>query len=105
MKAGTLRHILEIQVKTSTVNTLGERIDDYTTEVKRRGALVPLQGRELFQNRQIIADVTHKGTIRYYPLTPTHRVKIGARIFNVESVMHDDGRRIQTDFLAKESSS
>lgn len=66
------------------------------------GQLEPLQGRELQIAQQTRADVTHRGVIRWMgDLNPKWIVRDEGGIeYQIASVTHGDGRRIETRFDA-----
>ena len=103
MRAGRLRHHIEFQVVTETPDGVGYLVPAWGLFAEADAAVEPLQGQELFSERQIHADVTHGIRARYLPgLTPRHRIKFGERIFDILSIRDVDERNIEIDILAKE---
>ncbi len=102
MRAGRLRHRLEIQTVTETLNTYGEPTKTWATDATRWGAIEPLTGRERFQANQVQAETTHTVRMRYYALSAKQRIKHGSRYFYIENVINTDERNIETIAMVKE---
>jgi SPP1 family predicted phage head-tail adaptor len=100
MRAGDLRHWLEIQVNTLTVSESGDRTDSWTTFANCWGSVATSGGREFYAARQVIADLSHNITIRYVPgVRPDMRVKFTdpknadtPRYFNIRAMVNPDER-------------
>jgi len=91
---GPLRQRITIQTPSTAANEFGELILTYTSGNTRWGSIEPLNGRELWQAKQVSPDVTHKVTLRYdSTITPRCRLLFGSRTFNVESVITVDERK------------
>lgn len=89
LRFGTLRHRIEIFTPPTgaTKNAYGEWSDDYTSVGTRWGSVETLSGAEVIQAAQQQATASHKVMLRYFDgLTPRHRLKFGARIFNIERI-------------------
>jgi SPP1 family predicted phage head-tail adaptor len=104
MRAGDLRHRLEIQTATETLDTFGEPITTWATTVTRWGSVNPVIGRERFQANQITPETTHTIKLRYYALSAKQRIKWGTRIFNIENLYHTEEIKRDTIVMAKEDS-
>lgn len=95
MRAGHLRHLIEIQkpVETRTddggVTTDWKTIDNVWAEVK------PIKSDESVTADRKIATMTHAIRIRYYPRTITneHRILFGSRVFSIEGPPVDEYER------------
>lgn len=94
---GLMRVRAEVQARTIAQDSFGAAVPTWTTLATRWARVEPLSGREQWQAQQVRPDVTHRVTLRYYSgLTPTHRLKAGDRVFNVESVLDlDTLKRVQ----------
>lgn len=81
MKAGPLRHRLEIQAATETRDAAGTPIKDWKTTQSVSASISPLKGQKLFQAQQISprasAEVTIRGQI---PVTTRHRFRFLQRV-------------------------
>lgn len=100
MRAGKLQHPVVFQSPPAARNEYGEEeqdTDDWTVFARRRVAIIPLTGRELWNAQQSQPDVTHRVEMRYLEgLTTKKRMKYGTRIFNILSVLNleEDGREM-----------
>jgi SPP1 family predicted phage head-tail adaptor len=105
-RVGPVRHRGEIQQATATVNSFGEHVvteASWSTVATRWVELRPIKGREFFDSARVNADVTHILRLRYFSgLTPKHRLKIGARKFNIFSVHNPDGRKVWHELECRE---
>ena len=67
-KAGQLRHRVDLQKLTTTRDaTYNTNTSTWNTVAVLRAAVVPVNGREFFEAKQVAADVSHKVQLRYYP--------------------------------------
>ena len=91
MRAGRLRHPIDIQAATETRNAHGDVVPEWATIVRRRAAIVPLVGRELMEAKQINSRTTHRLLMRYWAdLTPSHRIVHKDRNLNIISIRNLD---------------
>ena len=94
MRAGKLRHPVTIQEVTVT-NANGEvsRAWATITHGSVRAAIMPQNGREYYQAKQVHADMTHLVRIRYLAgVTPEMRVRFGTRNLNIIDVVNIEER-------------
>lgn len=99
MHAGQLRHRVAIQRATETKNGLGEPVHTWATQVTRWMRVEPMQGKELFEARQVNPKMSHKVTMRYdgtTSVTPDDRLLWGSRVFNIVDVQNVEERDIMT---------
>lgn len=76
MRAGTLRHLLQIQTPVDVRDDIGGVRQDWSTVATVWGGIEPLRGRELEAARQIEARITHTVTLRYHAaVEPTARLR------------------------------
>lgn len=98
-----MRERIEVQSRTTTQNAYGEPVATWSTLATVWARVEPLSGRELWQAAQVRPDVSHKVTMRHYPgLSPKHRLKLGSRIFNIDSVLNIEERERLHQVLCKE---
>ena len=103
MRAGTLRHYVEIQVASTAQNATGEPSVTWATSSYAYAAIMPLRGREYLTASQERSAVTHRIRIRHLSgLNPKKRIKFGSRYFNIGSVINVDERNIYQDIMASE---
>ena len=107
MRAGTLRHLVTIEQRSTTPDTYGEPAQTWTTlQANQPASIEPLSGRELVNAQAIQADVTHRLRMRYVAGVHTkHRIVFGARIFDIKAVRDVDERGIELEMLCTEGAS
>lgn len=96
MSAGPLRHVIEIQERTRTVDTGGGAELVWTTLVsgRRRASIVPTTSAEDFVGGQLEERATHKITTRWFPgVASGHRVLFGSRTFDILGAVNPKERR------------
>lgn len=93
MRAGQLRNRISIEARAIAQDSFGDGKPSWTLVATVWGSLSPMSGQENWQANQVRPDVTHTIRIRHYAdLTPRHRLRIGTRIFGVESILDTDNR-------------
>ena len=104
MKAGKLRHRVELQTKVETRDARGGVVEDWSTENTRWADVEPLRMNERFEAQQLDSRLTHRITLRYYAtLNTQYRIRMdGTRIFHIHSVRHPRERSIMTEVLCME---
>jgi len=104
MRAGLLRHRIEIQTRAPDVDALGQPIDDWQTAATVWASVEDLRGREFFEARQAnVSEVTARVVIRHRPdVAPAQRLVHGARRFNVIGILDPDGRRRRLELMCEE---
>lgn len=103
MRAGRLRHRLQIQSATKTRTDTGGFTETWTTDATVWGAVEPFRGREYWNNQQMQGEATHRIVLRHRgSVTPANRILFGARVFNVIEALNPDERRISLELMAKE---
>ena len=89
MRAGLLRHRIELQQKAETRDPTGGTTRTWTTQRTVWAQILPLRGQERFEAQQVEGRTTMKIRIRYYsPIDATWRAKKGNRIFNINAVLN-----------------
>lgn len=103
MKIGTLRHRIQIQIKTISEDSLKQQTESWTDVATVWARIEPLSGREYFQARQETAEVSVKVTMRYRnDISPSMRLRFEDRIFEVLSVINPEERCILLLLMCKE---
>lgn len=113
MRAGHLKHRVEVQERRGKTTSVGAADGDYVTVESRWAAIEPIQGREVFLAAQTQSRVTHRVRMRFFPgLTSRHRLVENdarqttagskARIFNIVSVVNTDERDREHELLCVE---
>lgn len=104
MRAGTLRHVVEVQTKTITQNTIGEGIETWATSYTRRCSVEQLSGNEAMVAAQVTAGATHKVTMRHDKgLTTANRLKFKGRYFDINAINNVDEMNHEMILICKES--
>lgn len=103
MRAGKLRHRLDVQVPAEGRGTTGGVTTSWSTEATVSASIEPLSGREQITALQVQSRITHRITLRHYPgLTSHHRLKEGTRTFHIVSATNADERNRMTVVMAEE---
>lgn len=102
---GELTHRLDIQAQDPpTRGTDGGITDNWFTVNTRWGKIQPMRADEQIRADRPEAIATHRITLRFYAgLTPRHRLKSGARVFSILSVVNVDEASEWTMIEAKET--
>jgi SPP1 family predicted phage head-tail adaptor len=104
VKAGSLRHLVEIQNPLERQTEYGETETTWHRVATCDASITPLSAREFFAAQQVQADVSHRIVVRYVPcISPRMRVVFGCRVFHIESVLNTDERDVTLELLCKES--
>jgi SPP1 family predicted phage head-tail adaptor len=103
MRAGRLRHQITIQQSTPAQNAKGEPIDSWGTFATVWASIEPIGGGERFAADQVIADATHRVTIRYTAgVEPKMRVLFGSRVFDIREVRNLEERNRTMELTCRE---
>lgn len=110
MRSGDMRQRVQIQSFTgeaqdTTGDTTPSWLDDtkWTTLATRWACVEGLQGREWFEARQEVAEVTHRIRMRYLAsVTPRMRIVWGSKTLQIKSATDPDGRKRQLVIMAQE---
>lgn len=94
MRAGALRHMVEIQVRaTAHEPTYGGQVSTWTTIGRTYAGIRPLSGAEIVAAEALQVKRTHEIELRFFAsLTAAHRIKYGTRIFDIEAPLDDEER-------------
>jgi len=103
MRAGKLRHRVQIQQRNSERDEFGQALDTWITLDIVSANIVGLSGREFLSRSGEAADATHRIEMRAWAgLSPSHRIVFGTRIFDVQYVSDIDQRGIEMHLICKE---
>lgn len=104
MRAGQLRHRVELQSVSEARDSYGAAVLTYTTADTVYSSIEPLDGSESWDAKQIEAGNTHVVTVRgTATVTPRYRVKFGSRYFDIASVVNIDERGFVKRLICKET--
>lgn len=104
MRAGTLRHRIEIQEATPYTNELNEEVPGKLKTIAKRWASIrPLSGREFFEAQRVQSEVSYVIEFRLFLELTSKMILIanGVRL-EIESVLHDRGPLYKTIAMCKE---
>lgn len=103
MRAGALRHLVQIQYPTTTRDANGGVTQTWTLLTTRWAELIALgHGGEGATGDRQRAEATHEMTIRYLSsLSPKHRVVYEGMTFNIVSEINSDLRNKMQKVLLK----
>ena len=104
IRSGELRHLVTIQSSTFSQNTYGETATGkFAPLADVHCKIEPLRGREAFEARQDVSELTHKVTMRYFPtLTAKMQLAHGDRTLRINSVVNVEERNIVHELLCVE---
>lgn len=105
MRAGRLRHMVELQRATVTTDSHGDQVQAWETLAEVHAEVLPISGREMVQASQVMADVNFTIRLRAYPeltLTPKDRIKFGERIFDIRHIVDWGGRGVEWQVFCTE---
>ena len=106
MRAGLLRHVIDIQDATETNDGMGgvtvvwAAIDNGTN---LRASIWPLSASERISNDKIELSITHRIRVRYRSgIKADMKVVFGSREFNIKSIINSEMRNIMLEMLCEE---
>ena len=90
LNAGDLRHSITIQAPSTTGDALGSSGQTWTDILSTRASIQAVTQRELTQDGQTVAQVTHVIKIRYpgsqFQIQSGQRACCGSLVFNIQTV-------------------
>lgn len=100
MRAGRLRHRVDVQAKVVTRDAVGGESISWATIAAVWAEVQPLSGREYVAMRQAQADVAVRVRMRYVVgVNPAMRVVHGAAVYNILEVIDVAGRKRDLELL------
>lgn len=100
MRAGQLRHRVQIQEAADTRASDGSLARTWATVRTCWASIEPLRGQELWEAQQVQARVNTRVRMRYWAgLTPEHRIKHGTDVYNIAAVLNPEGRSRELEVL------
>jgi len=103
MKIGDLKHRITFQDSMKTPDGYKGSTESWTNFVTVWASVEPLSGREYFFSHQVKAEVTHRVKIRYRDdITVKMRIKFGARVLAVESILDIKERHEVLEIFCRE---
>lgn len=107
IKAGDLKHKVNIEINTPSTGDRGQPVADWTTLYAGVPAKIDdLVGKKLEIARQMVATATHQLTLRYLPgIGVDNRINFGGRIFNIGYIQNIQEQNFQLVITATEQQS
>lgn len=106
MRAGALRHLVEVQQPGGSRDAVGGRITTWTTIGTVYASIETLSGTEKLVAAQRQAETSHLIRLRYDPalaaLDASWRILFGTRVFVIEEVSDQDERDRTVDLRCSE---
>ncbi len=103
MRSGRLNRKIALQSATTAKDGHGQDIATWAGYATVWASIVPLRGNELLIAQQISAETTHIVTIYYRSdVTTEHRIKYGARIFEIVSKLNTNEANIELIMQCRE---
>jgi len=103
MKAGKLRHRIQLLAPMPTQNSTGEEILSYSPLAYAWAEVRPLSGRELERAKVVAAEVSHEVVMRYMTLLNEQcLVLFGTRHFQINAILNTDERNVELRLLCTE---
>lgn len=96
MRAGQLRHVVDVEAYTEVQDGTGQPIKTYALFSRRHARIRHLSGRELFAAQELFAAANVEITMRYFDgLVETMRIRHRDRLYNILNIDDTELRHIQ----------
>lgn len=103
MQSGKLRHKVNIQTASESLDTSGTPTYTWGTLYTAWMEITPLQGRELFNVKQILPEVTLQGRMRYRSgITTSARISFGSKIYGIDGIVNTEEKNKELILYLKE---
>lgn len=111
MRAGVLRHRVDLQDLTTTQDSEGRKIEDWVSmltsdEELLPAEIVPLSGREFVAAAAVQAGVTTRITMRRWRVEFTPRMRVvhpaDGKVYNIRAVLPDPTLRSHVTLMCEE---
>lgn len=103
IRAGGLRHRIELQKRTQTADGVGGMTTTWTRKHYARAAIWPEKAGEVVEAGRLEHRITHRIRIRHRSdVDASMRVKFGERYFDIVSIINREERNRELDLMAVE---
>lgn len=103
MRSGALRHKIGFYSIQSVADSMGGVEDQEVLTSETYASITPISGNEKFIANQKFTEATAQIRCRFTPnITTKHKIKFGARCFDILDVQNKDERNIELLIIAKE---
>ncbi len=93
ISAGRLRHTVQIERNTASLDSYGDETDSWALFATRRASIEPIRGREYWTAQEQESEITHRIMMRYDSkigtITTKDRLRFKTRIFDIKSVLNN----------------
>ena len=104
MRAGDLRHRIELQATTKASDSMGGFTNTWVTQATVWAGIWPISASEQIQAAQAIMTISHRIRIRYRDnVKASFRIKFGTRYFNIVSIINPSEANKHLDLMVKEA--
>ena len=94
MRAGNLRHLVELQEQTSVDDGAGGSETSYVPRATMWADITATSGREFFQAKTLMPELTHQVEIRYRTdVKPGMRFVEGQKVYRIQAAPDPEGRQ------------
>jgi len=102
MRAGRLRHRLQLQSLTEAADAFGQEIRSYSTYATVWGEVKPLREKEIEAAKQIFSEAEVKITIRYNSdVSETDRIVFDGKTYEIGGVIDPYERNRDIELMCK----
>lgn len=108
MRAGDLRHVVQLQQRDALQDGYGQQARTWTTLTTLYVDIQPLSGVQLERARSIYNETSHEVHVRFQPMLAdirqvgSYRLLFGSRIFDIGGSMNLGERNREVVLLCKE---
>ena len=103
MNSRKKRHKIFFQENTQAPGNSGGLVDNWADTVSDWASIWPVSAGERIENAKTEHQVSHRIRIRYRTgLTPSMRIRFGARVFDIKSMTNIDELSRELEFIARE---
>ena len=104
MRAGWLRHRVEVLAKEASRDSFGAEVITWVTAATVWASVEPLRGREYIEAKQGQVEVSHRVVMRSFPAVDSSmRLRLdGGRVLEIESVINPLERGERLELMCRE---
>lgn len=105
MRAGWLRHRVEVLEKVAGRDSFGAEVTAWATVATVWASVEPLRGREYIEAKQGQVEVSHRVVMRHWlDVGPEMRLRLeGGRVLEIESVINPLERNERLELMCREA--
>lgn len=97
LRSGSLRHLITVQVNTTSRDAYGGITNSWATYLTTRSSINPVGGGQRVGSDKVTNDRSFEFMFRYdpskNPVSPKHRISWDSRTFDIESILEYDERQ------------